>query len=39
MKVLLCTTADDIADPHEGCGRLNIYRAMAHAVGDPNPPT
>lgn len=39
MKALLCTTADDIADPHEGCGRLNIYRAMAHAVGDPNPPT
>jgi hypothetical protein len=39
MKTLLCTTADDIADPHEGCGRLNIYRAMAHAVGDPSPPT
>jgi len=39
MKTLLCTTADDIGDPHEGCGRLNVYRAMAKAVGDPNPPT
>jgi subtilisin family serine protease len=39
MKTLLCTTADDIADAHEGCGRLNIYRAMAKALGDPNPPT
>ncbi len=38
MKTLLCTTTDDIADPHEGCGRLNVYRAMAKAVGDPNPP-
>jgi subtilisin family serine protease len=38
MKTLLCTTADDIADPHEGCGRLNIYRAMAKALNDPNPP-
>ncbi len=38
MKALLCSTADDIADPHEGCGRLNLYRAMAIAVGDPTPP-
>jgi subtilisin family serine protease len=35
MKQLLCTTADDISDPHEGCGRLNAYRAMATALGDP----
>jgi hypothetical protein len=34
MKQLLCTTADDIGDSHEGCGRLNVYRAMATAVGD-----
>jgi len=34
MKTLLCTTADDIGDPHEGCGRLNVYRAMATALGD-----
>ncbi len=38
MKTLLCTTADDIGDPKEGCGRLNIYRAMAVAVGDPKTP-
>ena len=38
MKTLLCTTADDIGDPHEGCGRLNVYRAMAKALGDPNLP-
>jgi subtilisin family serine protease len=34
MKNLLCTTADDIGDVKEGCGRLNIYRAMATALGD-----
>ena len=34
MKSLLCTTADDIGDGHEGCGRLDVYRAMAKAVGD-----
>jgi subtilisin family serine protease len=38
MKQLLCTTADNISDPSQGCGRLNVYRAMAHAVGDTNPP-
>lgn len=38
MKALLCSTADDIGDAHEGCGRLNVYRAMAKALGDPNPP-
>jgi thermitase len=38
MKVLLCSTADDISDSHEGCGRLNVYRAMATAIGDTNPP-
>jgi subtilisin family serine protease len=39
MYNLLCSTADNISDPHQGCGRLNIYRAMAKALGDPNPPT
>jgi hypothetical protein len=34
MKALLCASADDIGDPHEGCGRLNAYRAMAMALGD-----
>jgi subtilisin family serine protease len=38
MKQLLCSTADDIGDAHEGCGRLNVYRAMAVALGDPTPP-
>jgi subtilisin family serine protease len=38
MKTLFCQTADQINDPHEGCGRLNIYRAMATVLGDPAPP-
>ncbi len=38
MKNLLCSTTDDISDTREGCGRLNIYRAMALAVGDPTLP-
>ncbi len=38
MKQLLCATADDISDPNEGCGRLDVYSAMAKALGDPNPP-
>jgi subtilisin family serine protease len=38
MFRLLCTTADDIGDSHEGCGRLNVYRAVATAVGDVNLP-
>jgi subtilisin family serine protease len=39
MKTLLCGTADDIGQSKaEGCGRLNVYRAMATALGDPSPP-
>jgi len=38
MKALLCTTADNISDANQGCGRLNIYRAMAYALNDPNKP-
>jgi subtilisin family serine protease len=38
MKQLLCETADDIEDGHEGCGRLNVYRAMAKALADPTLP-
>lgn len=38
MFALLCQTADDIKDAREGCGRLNVYRAMATALGDPSPP-
>jgi subtilisin family serine protease len=39
MKALLCQTADDIGDTHEGCGRLDVYRAMAIAIGDTSPPS
>ncbi len=39
MKQLLCTTSDDINDLKQGCGRLNIYRAMAVALGDNVLPT
>jgi len=39
MKQLLCSTADDIQSSIQGCGRLNVYNAMAVAVGDPAPPT
>ncbi len=38
MKQLLCATADDISDPNEGCGRLDVYRAIATALGDGNVP-
>jgi len=38
MKQLLCQTADDLHDTHQGCGRLNVYRAMATALGDTSPP-
>jgi hypothetical protein len=38
MKQLLCQTADDIGDTHEGCGRLNVYRAMATVLNDTTPP-
>jgi subtilisin family serine protease len=38
MKQLLCQTADDLGDTHQGCGRLNLYRAMAVALHDPSAP-
>lgn len=38
MYQLLCGTADNIGDAHQGCGRLNVYRAMATALADPTPP-
>jgi subtilisin family serine protease len=37
VKNVLCATAQRLTDPKAGCGRLNVYRAMANAVGDPNP--
>jgi subtilisin family serine protease len=39
MRTLLCSTADDIGGAHQGCGRLNVYTAMATALNDPSPPT
>lgn len=41
MRALLCTTADDLPPSAtiQGCGRLNVYTAMAKALGDPSPPT
>ncbi len=37
IKSLLCLTAVSLSTPEAGCGRLNVYKAMAKAVGDPNP--
>ncbi|HKU67771.1 MAG TPA: S8 family serine peptidase [Candidatus Baltobacteraceae bacterium] len=37
IKTLLCSTASPIAGGKAGCGRLNVYKAMAQAVGDPSP--
>jgi subtilisin family serine protease len=42
MKALLCSTADQLtatgSNQNQGCGRLNVYRAIATALGDPNLP-
>jgi subtilisin family serine protease len=35
MTTLLTASADDIGDPLEGAGRLNVYRAMANVTGNP----
>ncbi|MEO6913714.1 MAG: S8 family serine peptidase [Candidatus Baltobacteraceae bacterium] len=35
MKTLLCSNADNINDPKQGCGRLNVYKAMAQTLGQP----
>lgn len=37
IKNTLCTTARNINNPKQGCGRLDVYRAVAAAVGDPSP--
>jgi subtilisin family serine protease len=34
---ILKSTADDIGDPNEGAGRLDVYRAMSAAAGKPAP--
>jgi hypothetical protein len=38
MKQLLCQTADNISDPNQGCGRLDVDLAMAVAIGDTSLP-
>ena len=39
MFQLLCTTADNLGSgQNQGCGRLNVYRAMAKALSDPSQP-
>jgi subtilisin family serine protease len=35
---ILDGTADDLNDPNQGHGRLNVYRAMAAVTGDSAPP-
>ncbi|HEX5275866.1 MAG TPA: S8 family serine peptidase [Candidatus Rubrimentiphilum sp.] len=37
VKSTLCATARNIGNAKEGCGRLDAYRAVAHAANDPNP--
>jgi subtilisin family serine protease len=35
---ILAATADDIGDPRQGSGRLDMYRALAAVAADPSPP-
>jgi len=37
VKTTLCATARNISNTKQGCGRLDVYRAMARTVGDPSP--
>ncbi len=37
VETLLCNNATNISNVRQGCGRLNVYKAMAAAVGDPSP--
>jgi subtilisin family serine protease len=37
IKTLLCGSATPIPGGRSGCGRLNVYRAMALLLGDPSP--
>jgi subtilisin family serine protease len=34
IKQILESTADDIQDPNQGSGRLDVYRALAAVIGD-----
>jgi serine protease len=37
IKTTLCSTARAINNTKQGCGRLDVYRAVAAAVNDPTP--
>ncbi len=37
VKTTLCATARNIGNAKQGCGRLDVYRALARTIGDPNP--
>ncbi|HET9392753.1 MAG TPA: S8 family serine peptidase [Candidatus Rubrimentiphilum sp.] len=37
VKTTLCSTARNINNTKSGCGRLDVYRAVAAAVNDPSP--
>lgn len=37
VRTMICSTARNISNTKEGCGRLDAYRAVARAVNDPNP--
>jgi len=37
VKTTLCATARTINNAKQGCGRLDVYRALARAVNDLNP--
>lgn len=37
IKTILCSTAVPVGGGKAGCGRLNVYKAMAQVVGDPSP--
>ncbi|MEO6990759.1 MAG: S8 family serine peptidase [Candidatus Baltobacteraceae bacterium] len=39
VKKIIQSTADNINDPNQGYGRLDVYRALANVSGDPNPPS
>jgi len=38
IKSILTNTADDIGDPNQGAGRLDVYRALAALTGDATQP-
>ena len=37
VKSTLCATARNISNTKQGCGRVDVYRAVARALNDPSP--